>query len=144
MVHLRASYGNAACSWLQKVDVDPPIDFNRDRQAFLDIVGARDFLLYLQNRMEDIANTTADRPPDKTADAGGAISPVVGEDRTFFRLSSLFRRLCFDNSAYEDLSKTIARYRDWLMETVDTQEDGDQLKRFLTTWDTIAEGMAMK
>ena len=102
--------------------VDPPIDFNRDRQAFLDIVGARHFLFYLQNRMEDVANTR-DRPLDKTAETGSTISGVLGREETFFRLESLLRRLCVDNSAYEDLSKTIARYRDWLMETVDTQEN---------------------
>jgi hypothetical protein len=143
MVYLRASYGNAACSWLQKVAVDPPIDLKRDRQAFRDIIGVRHFLLYLQNRIEDVANTT-DSPADQTAEPSSPMSPVSGEDKTFFRLESLLRRLCFDNSTYEDLSNTIARDRDWLMEAADTHEDGNQLKRFLTTWDTIAKGMAME
>src|SRR3546814_20368131 len=52
-VRLRVSLGEKGLSWLQRAPADPPFWVERDRAAFVRLLGTRGFLLWLADLLAD-------------------------------------------------------------------------------------------
>src|SRR3546814_14683951 len=52
-VRLRVSLGEKGLSWLQRAPADPPFGVERDRAAFVRLLGTRGFLLWLADLLAD-------------------------------------------------------------------------------------------
>ena len=65
---IRAREGEIEATWLQTVRVDPQLNEERDRQAFVQILGVEDFLSYLQSLINNLEFDGIERDND---DGGG-------------------------------------------------------------------------
>ena len=145
LVQMRASKGGAVSSWLQEVSLAPPIDEDRDRRAFVSLLGYLGFAEYLQQLVDSrflLGSDNADR--DVRRDFAGQ-SSTPRSDHRLFRLESLLRSLCDErsNGAFESVNYTVERYRDLLRENLTDADETAAWDRFLATWDVIREGMMM-
>src|SRR3546814_4102907 len=59
-VRLRVSLGEKGLSWLQRAPADPPFGVERDRAAFVRLLGTRGFLLLLADLLADAGRRSAE------------------------------------------------------------------------------------
>jgi hypothetical protein len=141
LVVMRAKSDVDECTWLQSVEVTPPLGESRDREAFVAILGVSDFLRYLQGLVSDGADSGGG--DEGSQDGAGHSQPYGQPARDTFRLESLLRQLMKDASAFKALDDTVKRYESLLSEMSTPSAESEELKRFLSTWDVIAQGMAI-
>lgn len=125
--------------WIQRAAVTPAITSERDREAFIGILGVDDFLRYLHGLMDGAADS---EDGDEGNGGGGEESPRSREESAAtFRLEELLRRMAKDREALRDIDQVVCRYEDMYRQMQLDAAQRARLEQFTTTWRAIVEGM---
>jgi len=139
-VCVRARKGDIEATWVQTVRVDPPLNEERDRQAFVRILGVEDFLSYLQSLINNVEFDGIERDNDDEAEKGN--SPRA-KNQNLFHLEELLRKLNRDPRSMDELDQTIVRYRDLFERAPMPSDERNRLLHFISLWAAISTGMRM-
>jgi hypothetical protein len=139
-VCVRAREGSDEATWIQTVTVDPPIDQERDRQAFVKILGVEDFLAYLQSLIGDVE---FDGIEPRTRDTSDETNSSRTKNQNLFRLEEILRKLNRDPRSMDELDQTILPYLDLFERVIMPPDERDRLVRFISLWTSISDGMHM-
>lgn len=143
-VLFRLQDGDRAISWVQTVDVEPPMDDARDREAFIAVLGARGFLEFIQGMLPGADDA---EPGDDEWDGdggGGKRQKGVKRLEAAFRLEDLLRDLSRRPAAVKEIGAAVERYRGLVERLELAPEEKALLERFWKTWAAIRIGLEMK
>lgn len=139
----RARHAETEATWIQAVDLDPPLDASRDREIFVSVLGVDDFLRYLESLLDENVLHDGGEGTDENGSRGGSERRPVHGASGSFRLETLLRRLAADARALHELDGTVVRYRDLFNRSEMRVEERTRLERFLQVWEAVAGGMRM-
>tara|TARA_R110002110_G_scaffold348807_1_gene559094 strand:- start:4324 stop:6174 length:1851 start_codon:yes stop_codon:yes gene_type:complete len=145
-VRLRVSHGEKGLSWLQRAPADPPFGEDRDRAAFVRLLGARGFLLWLAGLLADDgrdgdADWTIEKQPARAAaDANPALDPALPT------LEEMLAAWSRNQGRFLEIERRVSDYLPALLEQAD-QEDpqtAEMLRRFESLWRKLRIGLGGK
>lgn len=125
-------------TWLQRAEATPSIGSERDRQAFIKILGVSDFFRYLQGLIEGGEPSDGDEGNGGGGGGGAANSEVVAST---FRLENLLRSLAADRDVLEEVDQVVIQYQDLFRRMPLEPSERERLEQFTATWRAVAEGM---
>jgi hypothetical protein len=145
-VRLRVSRGEKGLSWLQRAPADPPFGEDRDRAAFVRLLGARGFLLWLAGLLADDgrggdADWTIEKQPNRAAPgANPALDPALPT------LEEMLAAWSRDQGRFREIERRVSDYLPAVLEQAD-QEDpqtAEMLRRFETLWRKLRIGLGQE
>lgn len=142
-VRLRVSRGGKGLSWLQRALAEPPFEEDRDRAAFVRLLGARGFLLWVAGLLAGDGTsgeddwTTEKQHARTNADLNPALDPSLPT------LEGMLAAWARDQSKFKDIERRISEYLPAALEQVG-QEDPQiaaMLRRFEKLWGKVRVGL---
>jgi hypothetical protein len=142
-VRLRVSLGEKGISWLQRAPADPPFGVERDRAAFVRLLGARGFLLWLASLLaDDGREAEGDWTIEQVAERLGA-----GVDESLATvlptLEEMLAAWARDRTKFREIERRVSDYLPAVLEQA-RQEDPEaiaMLCRFEDLWGKIRSGL---
>jgi PLD-like domain len=138
-VLMRGAYAGREAVWVHNVRVDPPIGQERDREAFVRLLGVEDFLRYLEGLLDEAGAESISTGSQDSREGPSAHA----RDVDLFRLEDLLRRLNRDIHSLDELDETVQRYQKLFATTAMPTEERERMERFLFLWAAISTGMRM-
>lgn len=144
-VRLRVSRGDNGLSWLQRAPADPPFGEDRDRAAFVRILGAKGFLLWLAGQLtdddgQDEGDWTIDDPQKRN---GSGAAP--GHDASLPTLEEMLAAWARDSDKFREIERRVSQYLPAVLEQA-RQEDPqteEMLRRFDELWGKLRRGLGV-
>lgn len=128
-------------TWLQRAETRPAIGSERDRQAFIQILGVRDFFRYLHGLIEGGEHSDGDDGNGGGGGGGGKGPDKSDEVAGTFRLEDLLRKLAADRDVLREVDQVVIQYQDLFQRMPLEASERALLEQFTATWKVIAEGM---
>lgn len=141
LVQFRLSLDGQACTWLQRCDVTPALQEDRDRAALSSYLGPRAFLEWMKSMLVGSQSADAigedwDEPPTNRKGAGAS------EASQAFSITLEDMLACWarDPHTFARADQRIRAFLDPLIENAATDPDGDltRLKELRRLWDMLA------
>ncbi len=144
-VRLRVSRGDKGLSWLQRAPADPPFGEDRDRAAFVRILGAKGFLLWLAGLLadddgQDEGDWTNDDPKKRNG-----LGVALGHDSSLPTLEEMLAAWARDPDKFREIERRVSQYLPAVLEQAQ-QEDpqtAEMLRRFVELWGKIRSGLGV-
>jgi hypothetical protein len=142
-VRLRVSRGETGLSWLQRAPTEPPFGEDRDRAAFVRLLGAKGFLLWVAGLLaDDGRDGDSDWTIEKQADrATPRTNPAL--DPLLPTLEDMLTAWSRDQGRFREIRRRVSDYLPAVLEQSD-QEDpkaAEMLRRFETLWSKLLIGL---
>ncbi len=146
LVQLRLTLGAATCEWIVQAPATPAFGVERDRAAFMRLMGARDFLLWIADCLRgavaapDGPEWTDDRPERTAGEARLSWSDGLPTQEEI--LSVWTRR----PEIYASVRQRVQAFLPALLEQTRTSdpEGHDRLQDFDRMWKTLEQGLGVK
>ncbi len=142
-VRLRVSRGETGLSWLQRAPTEPPFGEDRDRAAFVRLLGAKGFLLWVAGLLADDgrdgdSDWTIEKQADRaTPRTNPALDPLLPTQEDMLTAWSR------DQGRFREIRRRVSDYLPAVLEQSD-QEDpkgAEMLRRFETLWSKLLIGL---
>jgi hypothetical protein len=142
-VRLRVSLGEKGLSWLQRAPADPPFGVERDRAAFVRLLGARGFLLWLASLLADDGREgEGDWTIEHVAErlGAGVDEPLATVLPTLEEMLAAWAR---DRTKFREIERRVSDYLPAVLEQArqDDPEAIAMLRRFEDLWGKIRSGL---
>ena len=142
-VRVRVSRGNKGLSWLQRAPADPPFGEDRDRAAFVRLLGGRGFLLWLAGLLaDDDRQGEGDWTLDELQSREGlATGPAL--DSSLPTLEEMLAAWARDPDKFREIERRVTQYLPAVLEQAG-QEDpqtAKMLRRFDNLWSKLRSGL---
>lgn len=142
-VRLRVSLGEKGLAWLQRAPADPPFGAERDRAAFVRLLGARGFLLWVAGLLADDGREgEGDWTVEQLAERmKGGQDPSL--DSALPTLEEMLAAWARDREKFREIERRISDYLPTVLEQAKL-EDPDaiaMLCRFEDLWSKIRSGL---
>ena len=142
-VRVRVCRGNKGLSWLQRAPADPPFGEDRDRAAFVRLLGPRGFLLWLAGLLADDdrqgeGDWTIDEPQKRE---GLGTGPA--HDSSLPTLEEMLAAWARDPDKFREIERRVSQYLPAVLEQAG-QEDpqtAEMLRRFDKLWSKLRSGL---
>lgn len=142
-VRLRVSLGEKGVSWLQRAPADPAFGAERDRAAFVRLLGARGFLLWLAGLLADDGREgegdwTIEQAGERLG--AGLDAPL---DSSLPTLEEMLAAWARDRDKFREIERRVSDYLPAVLEQAQ-QEDPEaiaMLRRFEDLWGKIRSGL---
>lgn len=144
-VRLRVSLGEKGLAWLQRAPADPPFGVERDRAAFVRLLGARGFLLWVAGLLADDGREgEGDWTVEQVAERmkGGQDSSL---DSALPTLEEMLAAWARDREKFTVIERRVSDYLPAVLEQAKL-EDPDaiaMLRRFEELWRKIRSGLGL-
>jgi len=142
-VRLRVSRGGKGLSWLQRAPAEPPFGEERDRAAFVRLLGARGFLLWLAGLLADDGREgegdwTKDEPQQR---AGTTANPAL--DSSLPTLEEMLAAWARDPDKFLEIERRVSQYLPAVLEQAKQEEPqtAEMLVRFDDLWRKLRSGL---
>lgn len=144
-VRLRVSCAGKGLSWLQRAPADPPFGEDRDRAAFVRLLGARGFLLWLAGLLADDGREgegdwTHDGPRDRA-------DPSVNASLDFAlpTLEDMLAAWARDPEKFHQIEQRVSQYLPAVLEEArrEDPQTADLLRRFDDLWGKVRRGLGV-
>ncbi|MFD2058260.1 phospholipase D family protein [Mesorhizobium calcicola] len=144
-VRLRVSRGEKGLSWLQRAPVDPPFGEERDRAAFVRLLGARGFLLWLAGLLADDGRDEGDWTTEKRKEPT-LPSQKIGLDPGLPTLEEILAAWSRDRQKFREIERRVSEYLPAVREQAkhEDAQAGELLRRFENLWRKLKEGLGDK
>jgi len=142
-VRLRVSHDEKGLSWLQRAPADPPLGVERDRAAFVRLLGARGFLLWLAGLLaDDGRESEGDWTIEQVAErlAAGVDATLTSSLPTLEEMLAAWAR---DRAKFREIERRVSDYLPAVLEQA-RQEDPEaiaMLQRFEDLWGKMRSGL---
>ncbi|MEK6385774.1 MAG: hypothetical protein V4797_14390 [Paraburkholderia tropica] len=144
-VRLRVSRAGKGLSWLQCAPADPPLGEDRDRAAFVRLLGVRGFLLWLAGLLADDGREgegdwTNDEPRGRAAP--GMNSALDSSLPTLEEMLSAWAR---DPEKFREIERRVSQYLPAVLEEAkqEAPQTADILRRFDDLWGKLRSGLGV-
>lgn len=144
LVQFRLSLGELACSWLQCVDVTPPLNAERDRHAIARHLGMNAFLAWIAALLGgDYSFGEAEESWDKAGPGSSSQASLL--DPGILTLDALLACWARDREGFKRAGARIDTYLGPILAEVDALPPGevDRLREFQSVW-TVVSGELRK
>ncbi len=140
LVQFRLALGELSCSWLQCVDVAPPLDAERDRHAIARHLGMGAFLTWIASLLGsdqgffDGGESWDSRSPVNGTEAGNAIDPGI------LTLDAMLACWARDKVGFKRISERIETYLGPLIVEAEAMPAGEveRLRSFQSVWSVVS------
>jgi hypothetical protein len=143
LVRLRVSRGGKGLSWLQRAPSRSSFGEERDRAAFVRLLGARGFLLWLAGLLADDGR---EGEGDWTNDAlpepkGSSVMPAL--DATLPTLEEMLAAWARDAKKFHEIEQRVSQYLPAVLEHAKEEEPAaaEMLRRFDDLWRKLRIGL---
>ena len=144
-VRLRVSRGGKGLSWLQKAPADPPFGEDRDRAAFVRILGAKGFLVWLAGQLadddgKDEGDWTIEDPQKRNG-----LGAALGYDASLPTLEDMLAAWARDYKKFREIERRVSQYLPAVLEHAQ-QEDPETkglLRSFVELWSQLRSGLGV-
>ena len=142
-IRVRVSRGNKGLSWLQRAPAVPPFGEDRDRGAFVRLLGGRGFLLWLAGLLAD---DDREGEGDWTIDGPRSRQALVTEpilDPSLPTLEEMLAAWARDPGKFREIDRRIAQLLPAVLKLAG-QEDpqtAEMLRRFHKLWRKLRSGL---
>lgn len=144
-VRLRVSRGSKGLSWLQCAPADPPLGEDRDRAAFVRLLGTRGFLQWLAGLLaDDGRDGEGDWTKDGLRDrAGPGTNPAM--DSSLPTLEEMLAAWARDPEKFREIERRVSQYLPAVLEQARQEEPqaADMLRRFDDLWRKLRSGLGV-
>lgn len=142
-VRLRVSLGEKGLAWLQRAPADPPFGAERDRAAFVRLLGAHGFLLWVAGLLADDGREgEGDWTVEQLAErVKGGQDPSL--DSVLPTLEEMLAAWARDREKFREIERRVSDYLPAVLEQA-KREDPDaiaMLCRFEDLWSKIRSGL---
>ena len=144
-VRLRVSRNNKGLSWLQRAPAEPPLGEDRDRAAFVRLLGVRGFLLWLAGLLADDGSEaegdwTSDESQQRT---GLSANPAL--DSSLPTLEEMLAAWARDPEKFRAIERRVSKYLPAVLEEAKQEEPqaADMLRRFDDLWSKLCSGLGV-
>lgn len=140
LLQFRLSVEGLQCTWLQCVDVTPPLDVDRDRHAIMHHLGTADFLAWIAALMTGNPNGGgSDEPWDKPP-VHGSVQPNGLSVSNLLTLDAMLGCWARDNALFKRIADRVEGYLGPIVaQTASlTEEDRQRLSAFQSVWSTVS------
>lgn len=143
-VQLRLTLHDRSCVWIVQAPATPPFGVERDRAAFMRLMGAREFLMWIADLLRG-ATFDVDGPSwlDETSRRDHAEPAAVNWTDGLPTLEEMLAAWAREPACFERVQARIRQYLVPLLEqTKATDPEGHaQLAKFQELWATVEEGL---
>jgi hypothetical protein len=139
LVQFRLALGELSCSWLQCVDVTPPLDAERDRHAIAHHLGMSAFLAWIAALLGgDYGLGDAGEPWDKTGPAAGAQASLF--DPSILTLDAMLACWARDRASFKRAGARIDTYLGPILAEAEALPPGEaeRLRGFQSVWAVVS------
>lgn len=139
LVQFRLALGELSCSWLQCVDVSPPLDAERDRHAIARHLGTSAFLSWIAALLGgDYGMGEAGEPWDKPGPATGSQARLF--DPGILTLDAMLACWARDRASFKRAGARINTYLEPILAEADALPPGevDRLRDFQSVWAVVS------
>jgi hypothetical protein len=138
LVQFRLALGELSCSWLQCVDVTPPLDAYRDRHAIARHLGMNAFLAWIAALLGGDYSFGEAEPWDKAGPGSG--SQVNLFDPGILTLDAMLACWARDRASFRRAGARIDTYLGPILAEADALPPGevDRLREFQSVWDVVS------
>lgn len=144
-VRLRVSPNGKGLSWLQRAPAEPPFGEDRDRAAFVRLLGVRGFLLWLAGLLADDGSEgegdwTSDEGQQRT---GLSANPAL--DSSLPTLEEMLAAWARDPEKFRAIERRVSKYLPAMLEEAKQEEPqaADMLRRFDDLWSKLCSGLGV-
>lgn len=144
-VRLRVSRGGKGLCWLQRAPAAPPLTEARDRAAFVRLLGARGFLLWVAGLLADDGRDgegdwTHDEPGDRTGHVPGA-----SLDPSLPTMEEMLAAWARDPQKFREIERQVSRYLPAVLEQArrDEPQTEETLRSFEDLWRKVLLGLGV-
>jgi hypothetical protein len=144
-VRLRVSRNAKGLSWLQRAPAEPPFGEDRDRAAFVRLLGVRGFLLWLAGLLADDGSEgegdwTSDEGQQRT---GLSANPAL--DSSLPTLEEMLTAWARDPEKFRAIEQRVSKYLPAVLEEAKQEEPqaADMLRRFDDLWSKLCSGLGV-
>jgi hypothetical protein len=145
LVRLRVSREGKSLAWLQRAPVTPPFGVERDRAAFVRMLGARGFLLWLAGLLaegggQDESDWLTDTPR-KSKELGAHLML----DASLPTLEEMLAAWARDPKKFREIEQRVSQYLPAVLEQAKEEEaeTADMLRRFDDLWCKLRNGLGI-
>lgn len=142
LVQFRLALGELSCSWLQCVDVTPPLDIERDRHAIARHLGMSAFLAWIAALLGgDYSFGEAGGPWDETGPGSGSGSQASLIDPRILTLDAMLACWARDRASFKRAGARIDKYLGPILAGADALPPGDvdRLRDFQSVWAVVSD-----
>ncbi|AVT79662.1 phospholipase D family protein [Rhodopseudomonas palustris] len=139
LMQFRLSLGELSCSWLQCVDVTPPLDVERDRHAIARHLGMSAFLAWIAALLgDDYSFGETGDPWDETRPGSGSQESLF--DPRVLTLDAMLACWARDRARFKRACTRIDNYLGPILAEADTLPPGDvdRLRDFQSVWAVVS------
>ena len=131
-------FGDEQIAWTTQVEIVPNLEDDRDRELVANLLGPRDFLVYLQSLRSAEAITG---PPEGDEDSNPSWHIVEGSPRLQGRLSleGLLRQLAEEPNTFAEMDTAISRYGELIKASPLPDDERSVLSELMDAWTVIRE-----
>lgn len=141
-VRLRVSRGGKGLSWLQRAPAELPFGEERDRAAFVRLLGARGFLIWLAGLLADDdrqseGDWTRDHPKERTG-----LHVKSGLDHSLPTLEEILAAWARDPEKFKEIERRVAQYLPAVLDQAEQEEPQapETLRSFVKLWRMVSAG----
>lgn len=146
-VRLRVSYGERGLCWLQRAPVDPEFGEERDRAAFVHILGAQGFLRWVGTMLaEEGGYSDGDWRNSGSGQGGDQQDSAISWEGWMPTMEDILAAWSPDSSVFPVIERRISRYMPALLKQArqdEAWEALDLLQRFDELWGQMCEGLGV-
>lgn len=139
LVQFRLALGELSCSWLQCVDVTPPLDAERDRHAIARHLGMSAFLAWIAALLGgDYSFGEAGEPWDKAGPSSGSQASFF--DSGVLTLDAMLACWARDRASFKRAAARIDNYLGPILAEADALPPGEveRLREFQSVWAVVS------
>jgi hypothetical protein len=143
LVRLLLSHKRKSISWLQRAPADPPFGEDRDRAAFVRLLGAKGFLRWLASLLaDDERQTGGDWTNDDHNNRSDCRKAPVS-DGSLPTLEEMLAAWGRNTNRFNEIERRVALYLPSVLEQADQEdpETADMLRRFDDLWKMVCSGL---
>lgn len=148
LLQLRVSDGATSREWMQRAPASPPFGPERDRAAFVRLLGVRGFLLWVAGLLDGAVAATSDDSwtRDEPSPAPSTQMPAWRLDQALPTLEEILGSWARDGAAFERIDKRVRDYLPAVMEqaAADDPDGRGQLEAFRELWDMVRDGLQVR
>jgi hypothetical protein len=145
LVRLRISRGDKSLAWLQRAPVTPSFGEERDRAAFVRLLGARGFLLWLAALLaDDGGENEGDWMTSESRKAKGfGVDAML--DASLPTLEEMLAAWARDPKKFRVIERRVSQYLPAVLEQAKEEEPqtADMLRRFEDLWGKLRSGLGI-
>jgi hypothetical protein len=140
LLQFRLSVGGIQCTWLQCVDVTPPLDEDRDRHAIAKHLGTADFLAWIAALMTGEPNGGGSDDPWNKPPGHGPPEPNGLSVTNLLTFDAMLGCWARDNVLFGRIADRVESYLGPVVAHAATlsQDDRQRLSDFQSVWDTVS------